>query len=44
LRGLDEAARVAVADLGLTLEPASLQQAIVSLTAPGSANGTEKPR
>jgi ABC-2 type transport system ATP-binding protein len=42
LRGLDEAGRVAVADLGLTLEPASLQQAIVSLTAAASANGKEK--
>jgi ABC-2 type transport system ATP-binding protein len=42
LRGLDEAGRVAVADLGLTLEPASLQQAIVSLTATASANGKEK--
>jgi ABC-2 type transport system ATP-binding protein len=44
LRGLDEAGRVAVADLGLTLEPASLQQAIVSLTAATSANGKEKRR
>jgi ABC-2 type transport system ATP-binding protein len=42
LRGLDEAGRVAVADLGLTLEPASLQQAIVSLTAAESANGREQ--
>jgi ABC-2 type transport system ATP-binding protein len=42
LRELDEAGRVAVADLGLTLEPASLQQAIVSLTAAASANGKEK--
>jgi hypothetical protein len=39
---LDEAGRVAVADLGLTLEPASRQQAIVSLTAAASAKGKEQ--
>jgi len=40
LRGLDDAARGTAAELGVTLEPLSLQQAIVSLT----ANGMEGSR